>query len=187
MRRRPWLQIRASFWLIAIRFPFGVSIFRDLFHGAAAFDRLIVALFRNWLRARSRFQNQPLIFLFVAPNPNERPLAFGFFAFQNEMQLAVAQGSKRLLTVSVVGPPVPHHHGSAAVISLRNYPLEIFVLDGMIFHFHAEMFFTLLPGQPFRDCPRLENTVHLQPKIVMQTAGIMLLNDETRCAANLFW
>ncbi len=69
------------------------------------------------------------------------------------MQFPIPQGFQRLLAIDEIFSAVPHHHRAAAVLSLRNDALELHVIDGVIFNFHGEMFFTLLPGESFRDRP----------------------------------
>ena len=103
------------------------------------------------------------------------------------MKLAFAERFQRLLTVNVVGPAVPNHHCAAAVLAFRNDAFEVLVFDRMIFHFHGEMFFASVPGQPFRQRPRFQHFFHLETEIIVQTAGSVFLNHETRRAFDFFW
>src|SRR6476620_4022603 len=98
------------------------------------------------------------------------------------MDSPVLQGLERFLSVHVIVTAIPHHHGATAVVSFRDYALESLVIEGVIFDFDCKMFFATLPGQPLRHRPRLQDSIHLKPEIVMQSAGVMFLNDEPRRA-----
>ncbi len=83
---------RTRIFFLAIGFPFGIAIFRDLFHRASGLDRLIFEFFRNRFGIRAGFQNQPLIFFAIAAtDPHKRPFAFCFFSVENEMKFAFPQ------------------------------------------------------------------------------------------------
>src|SRR5207249_3688712 len=91
-----------------------------------------------------------------------------------------------LLAIDEIFSAVPQHHRAPAVLSLGNDTLELRIVDGVIFNFHRQMFFTLLPGKPFRHRPGFQNSFHLQPEIVMQAAGIVLLNHKAGRAPDGF-
>ena len=82
----------ARIFFFAIRFPFCIALFRDLFHGPTCLDRLVLSFLRGRLGASAGFQYQPLVlFPIPAANSHKRPFAFRFLAGQNEMELAFAQ------------------------------------------------------------------------------------------------
>ena len=50
----------------------------------------------------------------------------------------------------------------------------------MIFHLNRQTLETRSFGQAFRDCPALEHTIFLQPKVKVMTSGPMLFDHEDR-------
>ena len=73
---------------------------------------------------------------------------------------------------------VPNHDCATAVLSFGNDALEVRVVDWMVFYLYGEMFLSLGPRQALRHRPRFQDTLHFQPEIVMQAAGIMFLDNE---------
>src|SRR5205807_9897879 len=113
------------------------------------------------------------------------PFAQRLFARENKMKLSFAKGFEWLLSVNIVGAAIPNHDRAAAVLPLRNNSLKAFIIDRMIFDFDGEMFFAFLPRQTLWQCPRFQNALHLEAKIVMQAARGVFLNYKSTCAANL--
>ena len=102
------------------------------------------------------------------------------------MQFPLAPGFHRLFAVDVVIAAVPDHHGAAAVLPFRDDSLERGVFNRMILDFNGEMFFALSPRQTFRHRPRFQDAIHLETEIVMQSPGVMLLDDKARRAFDFF-
>jgi hypothetical protein len=48
----------------------------------------------------------------------------------------------------------------------------------MIFGLHGEALFAKIEGRPSRNGPGLQDTVTLEPEVIMQSPGRMLLDDE---------
>ena len=65
------------------------------------------------------------------------------------------------------GTPVPHKHGSRAVLSVRYHAFEIRVLDWMIFGLHGQALVVGTQRRPFRHGPRREHAVDFKAKIIM--------------------
>src|SRR5215475_11662808 len=57
----------------------------------------------------------------------------------------------------------------------------------MVLNFDGKMFFAALPGKSLRQRPGFQDAFHFQTEVVMQPAGSMLLNNESRRAFDLFW
>src|SRR5262245_16891450 len=75
------------------------------------------------------------------------------------------------------GAAVPEHDGAAAVFSLRYDAFEAALLDGMILDVHRQSLHARVEAWPLGDRPAFQDTVKLQPKVVMQMARSMFLND----------
>src|SRR5690606_22867549 len=79
---------------------------------------------------------------------------------------------------------------AAAVFALGNRAFERRVIEGVIFRAHGESLDAGVAAWAIRHGPAFENAVQLQPEIVVQTPGIVLL-DEVRmagcCAGRAGW
>ena len=73
---------------------------------------------------------------------------------------------------------IPHHDRSRAVIALGNGSFEIEIRNRMILDLHRQPLISRIKRRPLRNGPRLEHAFHLQPEIVVQTGGTMLLHHE---------
>ena len=106
---------------------------------------------------------------------HQQPFALQLLAFEEDMKLSFVVTALD----NFVGPDVPHHHGPAAILALRNRALEIEIFEGMIFSSHRQPLLSKRVRWTLRHCPRLQDAVHLQAEVVMQVAGCVLLDDET--------
>src|SRR2546423_8230760 len=82
--------------------------------------------------------------------------------------------------VGGVGAAIPKHTGAAAVFALWNRPLEGVVVNRVIFDLHGEPFHRGVETWSLRHGPTLHDSVELEPKIEMQMARSVLLDDETQ-------
>src|SRR5258706_15726354 len=96
---------------------------------------------------------------------------------QREFQLALLVPPPR--TVGFPIPAVPKLHRAAAILSLRNGPFEIAVIQRMVFHLDCQPLVVRIERGAARDRPGFKDAVELEPQIVMQPARIMLLDHET--------
>ena len=74
--------------------------------------------------------------------------------------------------------PVPDDHPSRTVIALRDNPLEIFIIERVVFHHHGQPFYGRIQRDALRDRPALQHPLHLEPEIVMEGTGRVLLDDK---------
>jgi hypothetical protein len=65
-------------------------------------------------------------------------------------------------------------------LTLRNHPFEITIFERMIFDVNREAFVAGNETRPVGDRPTLQDTVEFEPKVIMQRAGSMFLDDETQ-------
>src|SRR5690606_15919536 len=77
----------------------------------------------------------------------------------------------------VVGAAVPEHHRPSAVLALGDRPLELAVVDRMVLDFHRQALDGRIDARALRHGPALHDAVQLQPEIVVQPAGVVLLDD----------
>src|SRR5262249_52702362 len=83
----------------------------------------------------------------------------------------------------LVSSDIPHHDCASAIMTFRDDPFEVQILQRMILRRHRQ---TLVPfgvRRPFRHSPRFQHSVHLETKVVMQMTGSVLLNHKTAPAA----
>jgi hypothetical protein len=63
-------------------------------------------------------------------------------------------------------------------LPFRNGAFEIAVVERVVFHLHRQPLVVRIERGPFCHGPGLEDAVEFQPEVIMQTAGIMFLNDK---------
>src|SRR6266849_7113638 len=123
---------------------------------------------------------------------DEREISVQLLAFQPKLQVAFGQhrGSFGVRTGNVLSvhrdrrkrlprAHVPNHHCAGAVVVLGNDAFKIEIRNRMILNLHGETFVTGIERRALGNGPRFEHSVHFQPKVVMQSRGVMLLHDET--------
>src|SRR5690554_2020657 len=66
-------------------------------------------------------------------------------------------------------------HLASSVVSFRDYSLKIKILYGMVLRMDGQTFIGGVHGGSLRNSPTLENPLHLQPQIVMETPCLMPL------------
>src|SRR5438270_1547107 len=110
------------------------------------------------------------------------PATLQLLAFEREVEVSLCVTTVRI----AVGHPaaaIPDQHRAAAILAFRNRAFERVVLDRMVFDMHGEPFFAGHEAGPARHRPAFHHAVELEPQIVMQAGGRMLLNDERIAAA----
>ena len=165
-----------------VALPLRVIVLRDLLHRTSADRRGVVRLGgkRLWLAG---LDEQPFVTAFLAPILHQNPLTLQLFAAQNDVHLALVESRGRIAGEVFVFALIPDHHCARAVVAGRDGALEACVFEGMIFDVHGEPRFPQFRRRTFRHCPGTEHALHLQPPVVVQVTGLVLLNDE---AVNAF-
>ncbi len=175
--------------LLAVTGPHPVGACGDLLHGTAgqgavgrprrdrrllAAARLVVAL----------LEEQPVVLvLLVRPalDTDEHPAAAQLLALQAELELALAIGPLRIggaLPVGIPAAPVPDHDRAAAVLALGDDALEVGVVQRVVLDVDGEMLVVRIEARALRHGPALERAVELEPDVVVQPPGRVLLDDE---------
>src|SRR3954468_1352824 len=157
---------------------------RELVVGAARQDRggFLVGDLRLGRRAGERvvtLDEQPLLLLLVwaGAHPYEVPASFQPLPIEREIKGALGVSLPRI----ALRPPaslIPHDHGAAAVLALRDHALEGEVFHRMVFGVDGK---PLLAGHEARtagDRPALQHAVELKPQVVMEPRRVMLLHAE---------
>src|SRR5260370_639371 len=75
-------------------------------------------------------------------------------------------------------PAVQYHYRPRAVIAFRNFPLEVGVVQWMIFDVHCQPLVGVALGRSLGHGPGLQRPIDRQPEIVVQPRCPMLLNHE---------
>jgi len=157
----------------------------DLAHGLPAERTLIDPFDQRIAVTRPRefialLDQEPIVSsFFLAPtaHADQRPAALEVLTMENEFELAFRIG----LTGVAYGLPrslVPDHHRACTILSGGNRAFERAVIEGMILHMNGEAPIGGVKTRTSCDGPALEHTIELQPEIVMEPTGGVLLHDE---------
>src|ERR1700732_2658714 len=116
------------------------------------------------------------------PHPNQVPTPFEPRAVQRKRQMPF---SKPLLRIALRLPSaaVPDDHRARAIFALRNISLEIKVFDRVVLGADRKPLFADREARAFGDRPAFQDSVDLEPQIVMQPARRVFLNDELSALA----
>ncbi len=113
---------------------------------------------------------------------DERPLARELLAVELELQLSLLHPDTRI-DHGRPGPAVPEHDRPRPVFALRDHTLEGAVLDRMVLDVHRESLVARVEGRALRHGPAQQNTVQLQPEVVVEPRRRVLLDAVGRAAA----
>src|SRR5271170_937930 len=105
-------------------------------------------------------------------------------AIENEFEMAFQQG----LVGIVQGTPlatIPDDHRAAAIFSLRDRAFEIEIFERMVLGSHGQAFVGDHQAWSLRNGPAQQDPFVLEPEIVMQPSGVVLLQDEARTSVLL--
>src|SRR6185295_7415290 len=134
---------------------------------------------RNVVLARADEQPVHLPAVLVGPHADKRPDAFQAAAVEPEGEPALRQA---LPGIALGDPraPVPDLDRAGAVVSFRDDPLEMPVLEGVVLDLDGETLVARFETRPLRNRPAAEHAVELQPEIVVQPPGRVLLDEESQ-------
>ena len=109
----------------------------------------------------------------VMAHAHEHPTAMQLFTVQREFQIALLVSAFRIVGFPIAA--IPELHGAAAILALWNGAFEIAIVQRMIFHLHRQPLVMRIERGTLRHCPGFEDSVELQPQIVMQARrGVFL-------------
>src|SRR5690606_36108422 len=172
-RLRPRTCGRGRF---AVTLPFVVIVRGNAGHRAPGEDGRVVLLRADRPVLLLAFLQQPDILPVLLANAVKLPISLELPAVQ-----AHAQASFRMIPAEQLERAyVPDDHRAAAVLSGRDRPLEVEVVERMVLRLEGRTADLKLGGQSLRDRPRFQRSVHLQPKIIMQVGGGVFLDHKPR-------
>ena len=104
----------------------------------------------------------------------QRPDTIQAASVQPNRQTAVT-----LLFHELVGAAIPDLDGTGTVLTGRNRPFELHILERVILDVHRQVTLTAAKRNPFRDGPAPQDAVPLEPKVVVEPPRSVSLDDET--------
>src|SRR5262249_26031485 len=120
-----------------------------------------------------------------APYAHEVPAPGELLAMQPELEVPFLVGALgiEVLVLAVErerlpGAAVPEEDGAAAVLALRDDPLEVAVVDGVVLDVDGEALLAGVEARPLGHRPALQDPVELEAEVVVEAAGVVLLDDE---------
>ncbi|MNZ43557.1 hypothetical protein D3C78_611620 [compost metagenome] len=119
----------------------------------------------------------PLLFLACQAGAEQVPHAAQLLSLQAKAQLALGIGLV-CVTLWLPDATVPDDHIAGAIVTLRDTAFEIGVVERVILYVHRQASHLGVQGGPFGDGPAFQRTVQFQTEVVMQVAGVVLLNAE---------
>ena len=107
-------------------------------------------------------------------------------ALEGELEIALRQrllGGLRSLGLPIAA--VPQHDRAAAILTLGDRPFEVAIIERMIFDLDRKPLVMRVERRPFGHSPGFENAIQLEPQIVVQAGGVVLLDDEAATGRGL--
>ena len=147
-----------------------------LLDGEPRQHRGLVELVARGLHVRvALLEQQPV--LLAALGLHERPLAAKLVALQLEDELPLLEPLAPILERHPLAA-VPYDDTAGAVVPLRDYPLEVAVLDRMVLDAHGEALVDHVVRRALRHRPRFEHAVHLHSQVEVEMTRRVLVHDE---------
>ncbi|KEY54165.1 hypothetical protein EN41_22165 [Agrobacterium tumefaciens] len=115
----------------------------------------------------------------LAVHAHQMPAAFQLLSLELELQMALSISFPGI-TNRLPDAAIPDDHSAAAILSLGDDAFEIAVAQWMVLHMHGKALVFRIEARAARHRPAFQHPVHFKAKIVMQAAGIVFLDDETR-------
>ncbi len=84
----------------------------------------------------------------------------------------------RLIFYWLILSQVPDHHRSGSVLARRDHTLEFRIFERMVLRPYGQALVRRIYRGPFGYCPGCQDAIYGQPKIIMEPAGIVFLNDK---------
>src|SRR5215218_4213921 len=131
-------------------------------------------------------QQEPLLLLLARfrPRAHEVPSPLQAPAFEREGEMALLVAGARI-AFRRPAAFVPNDHRAAAILALRDDALEGEVFERMVLGMDRKALLAEGKARPARDGPALQHPVELEPQIVVEAAGIVLLHAEAVAGGGL--
>src|SRR5262249_46351426 len=112
---------------------------------------------------------------------DQHPFAPESRTLELEPESAVLQHfQRRTLPFRLPIAAVPQLHRAATVLPLGDRALEVPVIEWMVLDLDREALDPRIEGRFPCDCPRLEYSIELEPQVIVQAAGGVLLDHEAQ-------
>src|SRR5688572_20363970 len=105
------------------------------------------------------------------------PAPAQLFAGKNKREVALLQPRVRVAYRSP-RPSIPDEDAAASVFAFGNNAFEVGVFDRVIFRLRRQPAFARHQARPLRNSPALQDAIELEPEIVVERSGGVLLNYE---------
>lgn len=161
--------------------------FGDLLHAAAGGDRSRVLLqdLRAILLDRMfvmMLDQQPVgsfSAIAIVAHPHQDETAMQPLAMKRELEVALLQGLFwRLAAFRLPVAAIPQHHRATAILTLWNRAFEVAIVERVILDLDHETLVVRIERWPLSHRPGFEHPVELEPQIIMEPCGVVLLDHE---------
>ncbi len=117
--------------------------------------------------------------------PDDREPAFELLAVEDELELAVGDGGRRIAggCFRLPGPPVPDDDVAGAVLLGGDHAFEVEVLDGVVLDVDGHAPDLRIERRALGHGPANEHAGDLEAEVVVQASRAMSLDDEPAAAA----
>ena len=132
------------------------------------------------------FDEQPRgLFFTSAFHLHQSPTPAQLVAVQLKLQIAVGQ---RLLRVAHRSPSacVPDDDFACPIKFVGNGSFKAGVVQRVVLHLHGHALYRWIKAWPLGHRPTSKRAAQLEPKVVVKTAGPVLLDNESGCCARAF-
>ncbi|MNH07305.1 hypothetical protein D3C79_666960 [compost metagenome] len=131
-----------------------------------------------------RLDQHPLFLLAGQVGAEQVPYTAELFALQAETQLALGIGLARI-AFGFPDAAIPDDHIACTVMAFGDMAFEVGVVQRVVLHVHGQAAHLGVQRRPFGDGPAFQRAIEFQAKVVMQVAGIVLLDAELQCVGPL--
>ena len=104
------------------------------------------------------------------------PTAVQLLAVELELEMALGKALVRIAD-RFPAAAIPDDHRAAAILALRDRALEVAIFERVILDMDRQTLLARHQARPARHRPALQHAVHLEPQIVVQASGGVLLDD----------
>ena len=184
IRRRRGGRFSRPFDLAGLRRPAGL-LAGDFIHHAAGLHRFRPLLEDVGGTGRSgglvvAFDQQPVLAFLarLAGHADQMPAAVQLLAVELELEMALGIALVRIAD-RLPAAAIPDDHRAAAILALRDRAFEVAIFEGVILDMDRQTLLARHQARPARHRPALQHAVHLEPQIVVQAPGGVLLDDDS--------
>ena len=126
-----------------------------------------------------RLDQEPAIALLPGTlfQPNQMPRSVQFVSLKFEAEMAFLHTRSRI-PFRLPYPLVPDDHGAGAILTLRDRAFKGGVIERVIFNMDCEPSLGRVKARPAGNRPTPQHAVMFEAKIIVQSRGVMLVDDK---------